>query len=211
MICDSHLKPSKVYLVIRCSVSSSVWNMHFQNCLLDAKQYYIVVTIHRRQIYYYFGAYLMCSKICSSSLTTEQSMGQAAPCDVIGEQQPPVHSPPVCPVWYSRCTELIRSLYFFRSSLLSSELSSLLSTNRDPPSSPSLSCGSAALWPAEPFCRGVSSSLAVLLLLISVSSAGRWGREILYTKHTVVVTQTCKKSQPKFWFAVLRHYRKQTG
>lgn len=126
-------------------------------------------------------------------------MVQTATGDVIKQQHPPVQSSPVC---YSRCTELMRSLYFLRSSLLRSALSSSLS--RDPPSSPSLCSSSAA-----PFRRGVSSSLAALLLLIFIWSAGRWRKKILYT-HTQLSLYHLHKPrwQPKLWLVEFRHSRK---
>lgn len=121
----------------------------------------------------------MYCKICTYSLIISTTKMVK---DVIKQQQQPrpPHSPPVCSVCYSRCTELMRSLYLLRSSLLRSGLSSSAGTNRGPPSSPSLGCSSAVLWPAEPFCRGVSSSQAALLLFMFSSWADGWRQKILY-------------------------------
>lgn len=71
---------------------------------------------------------------------------------------------------YSRCTELMRSLYLLRISLLSP--GSLSSSCRsagprvEPPSSASLCCGSPFFRPTEPFCRGASSSPPPLVLFM---------------------------------------------
>lgn len=74
-----------------------------------------------------------------------------------------VHCPP-----YSRCTELMRSLYLLRISLLrpgSLLLSSMSALVRAPPSSSSLSDGSPLLRPATPFCRGFPSSVPPTLFI----------------------------------------------